>query len=202
MFPRYFPYGQIPGVNFLPGGIPLDASTVAQTADLSSLLLASQTSLAAPMPALSAAASPYLGMSSAAQLLPGLPATTAVNPLLAQLGLSPALPLLNPNLLLQQQAAATELTNGETADAHTIVRGPVLYGSGATTSTSQVCLECSRSFVGKPCWRRYYRWLRFPCLHLRFIRVVGTPARISTQLLLHAPALICSNLMLIALTSK
>ncbi|VDM17651.1 unnamed protein product [Hydatigera taeniaeformis] len=140
MFPRYFPYGQlpnVPNVNPLLGlslGLPLDSTSIVPGQDISSLLLSAQSNLSAP-PSLHAA-SPYF-LPQTAQFLGGLPITNAVNPLIAQLSLSQMLPLLNPGLL-QSSTCDLTTTSSEPSDAHTIVRAPVLYGNSSGSSISQV----------------------------------------------------------------
>ncbi|KAL5112504.1 hypothetical protein TcWFU_007385 [Taenia crassiceps] len=140
MFPRYFPYGQlptVPNVNSLIGlslGLPLDSASIVPGQDISSLLLSAQSNLSAS-PSLHAA-SPYF-LPQTTQFLGGLPVTNAVNPLIAQLNLSQMLPLLNPGLLSSSTCDLTT-TSSESSDAHTIVRAPVLYGNSNGTAVSQV----------------------------------------------------------------
>ncbi|KAL5970179.1 hypothetical protein TSMEX_002086 [Taenia solium] len=140
MFPRYFPYGQlptVPNVNSLIGlslGLPLDSTSIVPGQDISSLLLSAQSNFSAS-PSLHPA-SPYF-LPQTTQFLGGLPVTNAVNPLIAQLNLSQMLPLLNPSLLPISTCDLTT-TSSESSDAHTIVRAPVLYGNSNGSAISQV----------------------------------------------------------------
>ncbi|KAH9285446.1 hypothetical protein ECG_01735 [Echinococcus granulosus] len=140
MFPRYFPYGQlpsVPNVNSLLGlslGLPLDSTSIVSGQDISSLLLPAQPNLSTSSSL--HAASPYF-LPQTAQFLGGLPIPNAVNPLIAQLNLSQMLPLLNPGLL-QQPTCDLTTTSSEPSDTHTIVRAPVLYGNSNGSTTSQV----------------------------------------------------------------
>lgn len=140
MFPRYFPYGQlptVPNVNSLIGlslGLPLESTSIIPGQDIPSLLLSAQPNLSVS-PSLHAA-SPYF-LPQATQFLGGLPVTNALNPLIAQLNLSQMLPLLNPGLLSSPTCDLTT-TSSESSDAHTIVRAPVLYGNSNGSATSQV----------------------------------------------------------------
>lgn len=141
MFPGFgFLNGHIHGVNPLPGAIHLEnvlAGAINPTHDLSHLLLTAQSNLANP---LSPMAASYSTPHSGAQLLPGLPVSYTVNPLLAQLGLSSAFPLVNPCLMFQ--SPTSEPFVEESPDAHTIIRAPVLYGnknSNCTNIASSVC---------------------------------------------------------------
>ena len=152
MFPRYFPYGQLPAVpnmNILLGlnlGLPVDATSVASAQDISSLLLSAQPSL--PGASAVPAASPYF-LPQASHFLSGLPITNAVNPLMAQLNLSQMLPILNPSLLQQPVCGATPTS--ESTDPHTIVRAPVLYGNVHGNAASQVQMFSSILVSGLIC---------------------------------------------------
>ncbi|CDS40150.1 conserved hypothetical protein [Echinococcus multilocularis] len=140
MFPRYFPYGQlpsVPNVNPLLGlslGLPLDSTSIVPGQDISSLLLPAQSNLSTSSSL--HASSPYF-LPQTAQFLGGLPIPNAVNPLIAQLNLSQMFPLLNPGLL-QQSTYDLTTTSSEPSDTHTIVRAPVLYGNSNGSTTSQV----------------------------------------------------------------
>lgn len=140
MFPRYFPYGQpssVPNINPLLSlslGLPLDATSISPSQDLSSLLLSAQPNISAATTF--QAASPYF-LPQATQFLAGIPVTNSVNPLMAQFSLSQMLPLLNP-ALLQNQISEFSSTPSNTTDSHTIVRAPVFYGSSNGNADSQV----------------------------------------------------------------
>ena len=138
MFPRYFPYGQLPAVpnmNPLLGlnlGLPMDATSIPSAQDLSSLLLSTQSTL--PAASAMSATSPYFLQMS--HLLSGLPFNSAVNPLMAHINFAQMLPILNPNFL--QQPTSDAVPTSEPNDPHTIVRAPVLYGNNNGSVSSQV----------------------------------------------------------------